>query len=208
MNLTELANKHCTDKLIHGYTEFYARYMDPVRETTKKVLELGIGKGASARMWLEYFPNAHIYVVDNDPIAIKTVEDSVPTGRFTIIQADQTDPTIWNMVGDNIDFVIDDASHRPEHQIETFKQGMGCVKPGGWYIIEDTQCSFHPYFSDDPNLLYPWLMELVIEQQLFAINDSDFYAARESRISNFETYAALVYSYHIYKNVIMFERAK
>jgi hypothetical protein len=207
MNLSELAHKHCTDKLVHGYMEFYPRYMNPVRETTKKVVELGIGLGASARLWLEYFPNAHIYVVDNDPKAIATVWDSVPSGRFTIIQADQTDPTIWKMVGGDIDFCIDDASHRPEHQIETFKLGFSHVRPGGWWIIEDVQCSFHPQFSDDPHMLFPWFNQLILEQQLFAIGDHDFYAARDSNPGNLYSYASKIYSFASYKSVLMFERA-
>lgn len=207
MNLTELAIKHCTDKAIHGYTEFYSRYMEPVRESTTKVVEFGVGLGGSTRLWLEYFPNAHLYVIDNDPKAIATIQDSLPGGRLTIIKANQTDPVVWDIIGDNIDFVIDDASHRPEHQIETFGLGMKHIKPGRWYIIEDTQCSFVPQFSTNCDMLYPWLEELIVEQQVFALGDHDFYTARATNPDNMKSLASLIYSYHCYKSVIMFERA-
>jgi trans-aconitate methyltransferase len=203
MNLSELAKKHNTDKLLHGYTEFYPRYMESCRDTAKKVVEIGIGLGASARLWLEYFPTAHIYVVDNDPKAIATVWDSVKTGRLTIIQADQTDPSIWQMVGGDIDFVIDDGSHRPEHQIQTFMNGFKYVKPGGWWAVEDIHCSFHPNFSDDPTMLFSWLKDRMEEQQTFQLNDDDFYMARR----NYTGISTLIYSYAVYRAVIMFERA-
>lgn len=205
--LSELAKKHNTDKLLHGYTEFYSRYMDAVRNTTLTVVEFGIGKGASVRAWMEYFPNAHIYAIDNSDEAIATIWEAVKTGRVTAIKADQNDPTVWTMIAKPVDFVIDDGSHRPEHMIRTFEQGFMNVKPGGWWIIEDTQCTFHSQFSEDPYLLYPWFMEMVIEQQLFAINDDDFYAARDSNQHGRDVLAGFIYSYACYKNVIMFERA-
>jgi hypothetical protein len=49
---------------------------------------------------------------------------------------------------------------------------------------------------------------LIVEQQLFAIGDHDFYAARESNLGNWDSLASLIYSFACYKSVIMFERAR
>jgi spermidine synthase len=205
--LSELAKKHNTDKLLHGYTEFYPRYMEPLRDTASKVVEIGIGYGASVRMWLEYFTTAHIYAIDNEEEAVARVWDSLSTNRLSIMKANQLDPTIWDIIGDGIDFVIDDASHRPEDQIATFKLGFKHVRPGGFYICEDTQCSFHTNFSNDFDMLYSWLKKLMVEQVKFAINDWDFYVARDSDPNNRNSLASMIYSFACYKNVIMFERA-
>jgi len=54
--LTELANKYETDKgsLNHNYTEVYPKYLP---ENPKKMMEIGIWKGSSLRMWNEYYPD-------------------------------------------------------------------------------------------------------------------------------------------------------
>ena len=65
MNLTEIGIKYHTDKAYeHEYTSLYEKHFKPIRKLTNKLLEIGIYKGASLKMWAEYFPNAHIYGLD------------------------------------------------------------------------------------------------------------------------------------------------
>lgn len=65
---------------------------------------------------------------------------------FTIIKGDQSKISdlhkVKNII-DNADFIIDDGSHHPEHQLLTFNYLFdNLLNLGGVYIIEDIECSY------------------------------------------------------------------
>ena len=63
--LTEIAKKYNTDKgSYHTFTDFYAEHFDNIRNDVLSLLEIGILRGASLKMWHDYFINAEIYGID------------------------------------------------------------------------------------------------------------------------------------------------
>ena len=89
-------------------------------------------------MWKEYFPNSIVYVMDIH----HEFEDEI--GK--VFRGDQSNindlEKISNQVG-ILDFIIDDGSHHPEHQIKSFEFLFNKnLKHGGFYIIEDIECSY------------------------------------------------------------------
>lgn len=140
--LHELAVKHGTDKARHGYCEFYEQVFGPYRERIARVLEIGVKDGASLRVWLDYFPNAHIFGLDNgttgDP-------DRWPRGpRVTIIAGDQgTVPDLFRagMIAGLCEIILDDGGHTMWQQQLSFAALWPHLWPGGWYVIEDTHTS-------------------------------------------------------------------
>lgn len=135
----ELGMKHGTDKVTHhGYQFFYPRYLEPLRDRTFKMLEIGYGTGASARMWEEYFPKAEVFVMD--------ISDGGKSGRHDVLQGDQGNIADLRRVAETVGsarLVVDDGSHHPFHQFETFNFFFrNLVEPGGIYIIEDVECSY------------------------------------------------------------------
>jgi len=58
--LKALADKYGSDKgsLKHNYTEHYFKYFEPIRHRPLNILEIGVDKGASIEMWLDFFPSA------------------------------------------------------------------------------------------------------------------------------------------------------
>jgi SAM-dependent methyltransferase len=160
--LTAIANKHGTDKGTegpidtwhgHNYTDIYEAYLWPMRHQEVRILEIGLGVtghgwdaqiaqgkntggGASAKMWAEYFPKARIFGVDINPAS------HLDTDRITTFVADQGDPArlreIIATTGlDAFDIVIDDGSHRADHQQIAFRVLFDQLRTGGIYIIED-----------------------------------------------------------------------
>src|SRR5215203_706034 len=65
--LCDLAEKYGTDKgpSGHNYTPYYEEYLQHRRFRALTLLELGVWKGASLRMWRDYFPSATIVGIDN-----------------------------------------------------------------------------------------------------------------------------------------------
>jgi len=142
--LTEIGNKYNTDKGTvayekHGYTEEYSKYIP--EKGFYHLLEIGVWHGDSIKMWTEYNPDMYVVGVDIDPDVINWI----PLSGFTygIHILDATNEKSINHILDqealnnDIDFIIDDGSHRYEDILASFKLLYPKLKPGGYYFIED-----------------------------------------------------------------------
>jgi len=148
--LCALALKYRSDKcpaLGHFYTSFYDHLFSNRRNEVKKVLEIGVGYpetmpvenylvGASLFMWRDYFPNAEIFAIDN------RADAQVQTGRIKSFIVDQSNSSqlidfVDRIVGKDFDLIVDDGSHKADHQIVSAIALIPYVKAGGYYIIED-----------------------------------------------------------------------
>jgi hypothetical protein len=155
-SLTALANACKTDKGTtyrqgHGYTTLYEVLLEPYRDLSIRLLEVGLCIGGpelkeggadrtvvdvpSIRMWHTFFPNAHIHGLDISDFA------GFENEWFTFHRADcgdaaQLDAAVRTFKYP-IDLIIDDGSHASFHQQLTFCKFLPLLKPRGLYIIED-----------------------------------------------------------------------
>lgn len=149
MTLTEMANKYGTDKgttvgAAHGYSEIYQRYLEPMRETATRILEIGIAGGNSLWMWRDYFPYAQIFGIDHNRHFVDAMFNKDP-----LIQAEfgeATDPAFWQRFGElwghQWDFICDDGGHFSSQIIPTWNGAWPLLRHGGIYAIEDTHQIF------------------------------------------------------------------
>lgn len=158
--LTRLANKNLTDKgtldhtpgsgwngWIHNYCDFYQSFLEPIRLSAKKVLEIGVWRGGSVKMWRDYFPNAEIVGFDLDLSEVKGELGE----RITLVQGDQTNREQLAALGDDFDLIVDDGGHTMEQQQVTLAVMFPKLRPGGFYILEDLHTSFLPDFGIEPD---------------------------------------------------------
>jgi len=133
-----------TDKVLHhGYHLYYPQYLEHLRSKTFNMLEIGLGSfthytGNSNKLWNKYFPQAKVFIMD--------IDHEYQDEYSIIIKGDQSQlsdlKNLKNLIK-NADFIIDDGSHHPEHQLLTFKYFFkDLLNPGGTYIIEDIECSY------------------------------------------------------------------
>lgn len=138
----KIASKFDTDKIEHGYLEFYYEHLPPV---INSILEIGCYKGESIRMWKKLFPSASIHCLD------LFEEHAIPNDSST------KDIKFWK--GNQIDFVmlntlrripfdviIDDGSHNSRDQLISF---FGLATKGCHYFIEDLHCQEEEFYSQD-----------------------------------------------------------
>jgi hypothetical protein len=126
-----------TDKFgPHSYANFYDVEFDARRLTTLYVLEIGVAKGGSLRLWHDWFRNAYIQGVD-------TARCWTPTPLYPRLDAFRMEAyaatTYAYYLSGPWDIVIDDGSHKLPDQkfvLEFFPQHL---RPGGILIIEDVQ---------------------------------------------------------------------
>jgi hypothetical protein len=130
------ATRFKTDKLSHGYIPHYDRHFSSLRDLPGvEILEIGIFKGASVRMWKDWFPFASIEAIDIDP----SCKQDFGTRVSVFIE----DAKMFHPVH-NYDVIIDDGSHTSDDITFCFSALWPWVKPGGWYIIEDWEVQFMP----------------------------------------------------------------
>lgn len=137
----EIALKLNTDKVNHHrYDRFYPIFLEKLRNKSFGMCEIGTWNCEGIKLWKEYFPFAKIFSVDIEDKSFCNSEN------VTTIKADQSNFDGITKISNHIglcEFIIDDGSHVPEHQYNTFKiLFKNNLSYGGIYIIEDIESSY------------------------------------------------------------------
>lgn len=128
--------RFATDKIEpHGYFPSYCAIAASLGPAAT-VCELGVWRGESLRMWQALFPLGEIWGVDNDPAAVW------PEGTRKLCRA-QDDPRLPAELPGGLGLVVDDASHDGDLTRASFALLWPLVAPGGFYVVEDWQCSLN-----------------------------------------------------------------
>lgn len=150
-DMDDLFCRYGTDKgsIVHDYGPTYSELFEPYRSDNITLLEIGVAKGESIAVWSDYFPNGKTVGVDIDlsgchPNLWKRFESSE---NCCLIEANATSPEILKKLTNHapFNFIIDDGSHLSTDVIKSFELLFyEVLKPGGYYIIEDLNCSYFP----------------------------------------------------------------
>lgn len=142
-------NKYQTDKDKffsngHHYGQFYDKYFGSFRKEFKGILlEVGSRIG-SAKLWLDYFPNAKsIICADQIPF---THSDK----RFEFLKFNQLsnhDNSSVIQKNNDISIVIDDGPHTPDAQLTSLQNMLPLLNSDSWFVIEDMHCT-EPHNED------------------------------------------------------------
>jgi hypothetical protein len=145
MTLDDIGRSHGTDKAsnIHDYLRFYERRLSHLRHEAFTLIEIGVYRGSSVATWAEFFPKATIVGLDvnedcrqyqRDNIAIRIGDASNPRFLFEILH-EFGRPLV----------VLDDGSHRWDHQIQSLQMLFPILRPTGLYVVEDLDTSFESH---------------------------------------------------------------
>jgi len=138
--LKDLAIHYNTDKYLHkGYCETYNELFKDLKNGPINLLEIGVAKGASLRMWADYFPIGKIFGIDIDKSCLNIVEPNIE-----IFIGNQRDENFLKEVtlNKNFDIIIDDGSHFQQDQQISFNNLFTKLNQKGFYIIEDSFTSY------------------------------------------------------------------
>lgn len=148
MNLTQLAEIHTTDKLQHGFIDVYEKHFSVKREVVQSVLEIGVYKGDSLKMWADYFPNAKILGCDIISYSLNAFGNRINT--YVVNQESRKSILDFlSFLGDKtkFDIIIDDGCHTMEGQQTSLAILWSTLSSGGIYVVEDLHTSLphNPY---------------------------------------------------------------
>ena len=138
----QLFDEHTGESILKwsNYGPIYDRHFADFRDQSINILEIGVLKGGSMRLWEKYFPNANIYGIDIDEECKQYESD-----RTKIFIGDQGDVSFLRNVKakiPRIDIIIDDGSHRAKDQKITFEEMYYHLRMPGVYLIEDVELNY------------------------------------------------------------------
>jgi hypothetical protein len=213
--LQQIGLKYGTDKsLVHSFNgrsflDVYERYFEQYKNLNITLLELGILNGGSLKTWEEYFINGNIVGLDIDPS--KTIYN---TERTKIFIGSQNNSQLINDIKKSypsgFDIIIDDASHINQLSFESFNLLYDSVKPGGFYVIEDTHCTYgDKWFNNFSNIVKDWPgMSYNDSDVNFNNNRSDFDSFLSEKIEMLDKKKGNIFSIHIHSETILIEKIR
>jgi hypothetical protein len=139
-----------------------------------KLLEVGLGctmntGSASIQLWQSYFDNVNLWLADIDTVCAEKVQHTTKNTILIGDQGSEADLLGWiETSGGNFDVIVDDGSHNPLHQLESFRVLFEhALKPGGYYFMEDIESTdrticqpFTPNTLSRDKILY-WVDQLM-----------------------------------------------
>jgi hypothetical protein len=191
-----LANKAVAplDKWIH-YFSIYERHFAAFRNSTPRILEIGVYRGGGLHLLFNYFnPGTYLVGIDIDDSALRACH-----GRFAVEIGDQSDPDFLASViakHGPFDIVIDDGGHTMRQQITSFEVLFEHVNPGGIYLVEDCHTSYWNEYQDHPTTF--------VEFAKARIDDINAYH-RESADA-LPRWTNLMDGAHFYDSIVAFDR--
>jgi hypothetical protein len=137
--LSSIINNNLTDKnSYHSYVDVYENLFKNRQLSVKNVLEIGIERGGSLKLWNDYFVNAQIYGLDiNDPPQFLSNHKRIITQNRDAYSNDTLDYFLDNNI--KFDIIIDDGPHTLESMIYIIKNYTQLLNNNGILIIEDVQ---------------------------------------------------------------------
>lgn len=140
--LEELVDNSRTDKnIVHSYLPLYQKLLESKKETAKNVLEIGIHKGGSIKLWSDFFTHATIYGIDVAPLD-KYVNDLKDRNVILYTSTNAYQPKVANFFlqkGTRFDFLLDDGPHTLESMKWFIRLYTPLLTDDGILIIEDIQ---------------------------------------------------------------------
>jgi len=140
------------------YLAIYEEFLGPRRDRPLRVVEVGVREGGSLLLLARYLERARLLGVDIRPPSASFTAHLGESGlseRVAFRKGSQDDPRfLTNAIrawfgGDEVDVVIDDASHLYRPTRATFEHLFpNHLVPGGLYVLEDWGCGYWPKWRD------------------------------------------------------------
>jgi SAM-dependent methyltransferase len=146
------------------YFETYQTVFNSRRDTPMRILEIGVFRGASLRLWKTYFRHAETRVVGIDIDPACAIYDAPPSGIHVRIGSQTDDEFLAKVVAEfgPFDLIIDDGSHHSAHIIKSFNcLYHAALKDDGIYFVEDLHANYWLPWRDSANSFLDFCKDLL-----------------------------------------------
>ena len=144
MSLEELVDNSRTDKnTTHSYLPLYQHLLQSKKETAKNVLEVGVQRGGSIKLWRDFFPNATVYGIDSMQEREVSADLKNDSRVVVLSDTDAYNVDFFNsFYRKNIkfDFLLDDGPHTLESIYQFIEWYTHLMAADGLFVIENVAC--------------------------------------------------------------------
>ena len=192
--------------------DLYERHFSRYRDRPIRMLEIGVFRGGSLRMWKQYFhPDSTIVGIDIDEsCAAHEIADQDVYVRI----GSQADPNFLAAVNGEFgpfDIILDDGSHKTHHQIVSFGALFKeALKDGGCYMVEDCHTNYWIKHVDSPETFIDVSKQIVdmIHEPYFDRKETHFRHGHSDALKKVEVsyLAAHVDGIHFHDSIVVFDK--
>ena len=200
-DLIKIGKEYPSTKNWTGFLEIYSNYFKDYKDKPINILEIGVDKGDSLKIWRKYFTKANICGIDitNINFKIEGVE---------ILKADQSNTKSLKEICDkykNFDIIIDDGGHFCKQIIVSLNFLFDYLSNNGLYIVEDLQTSYFPRFGGSR---YNLAKKDTSMNYLKSIADSINYEHFDKPFYRKSKFDGLVKFIHFYQNIAIIKKGE
>jgi hypothetical protein len=198
----------------HHYFDIYTRHFSPYRDRPIKMLEIGVFRGGSLRMWKDYFhPDSTIVGIDVD----KSCKDHEIVERNVFVRiGSQADPEFLAAVNAEFgpfDIILDDGSHKTHHQNISFGALFRpALKDGGCYMVEDVHSNYWVKHVDSEETFIDLSKQMIdmLHEPYFGRKETSFRHEHPEAVKELELsyLAANLAGIAFYDSIIVFDKRK
>lgn len=125
--------------LAHNYLKSYEQILKISRDTQSEIMIIGAGTPGNIFTWRDYYPRAKFIIAEQRSEALDLADQ-----RTEIVVPKYYDFSLFNNLSSKYSplLIIDDGSHRWDHQKIAFNTLFSALRPGGYYIVEDLHTNF------------------------------------------------------------------
>ncbi len=181
-SLDELFNIYGSDKANHflknennqghGYSTFYSKELEEIKNKKIHVLEIGSYSGASAAAFVKYFKNAKVFCFDINISNFDYKSKHIEVYGLDIKNQKKIENVLKNIFKQNqfkeFDLIIDDGSHNLSDILLSLKYFFVFLKKNGLYVIEDYKFpNYYKYNRDVEDILIDELLQKLELKNIF-----------------------------------------
>ncbi len=198
----------------HHYFDIYTKHFEAYRHRPIRMLEIGVFRGGSLRMWKEYFhPDSTIVGIDID----KTCKEHEIADRKVFVRiGSQADPEFLLAVTEEFgpfDIILDDGSHKTHHQNISFGALFrDALTDGGCYMVEDVHTNYWLKHVDSEDTFIDLAKQMVdmLHEPYFDRKETNFRLDHPEAVEQMELsyLAANIASVAFYDSIVVIDKKK
>jgi hypothetical protein len=196
----------------HHYFEIYAKHFDSYRNRPIRMLEIGVFRGGSLRMWKQYFhPESIIVGVDID----KSCKEHERADENVFVRiGSQADPEFLAKVTEEFgpfDIILDDGSHKTHHQNISFGALFrSSLKDGGCYMVEDMHSNYRLKTIDSEDTFIDLSKQMIdmLHEPYFDRTEASFRPEHPDAVKQMHVsyLSANIFSIAFYDSIVVFDK--
>jgi hypothetical protein len=198
----------------HHYFDIYTKHFEAYRNRPIKMLEIGVFRGGSLRMWKDYFhADSTIVGIDID----KSCKEHEIADRNVFVRiGSQSDPAFLAQVNEEFgpfDIILDDGSHKTHHQNISFGALFRpALKDGGCYMVEDVHTNYWLKHIDSEDTFIDLSKQMIdmLHEPYFDRKEANFRHEHPEALKSLDIsyLAANIASIAFYDSIVVFDKKK